>query len=182
MKKMIFILIAAMVFAGLGHAETDAASPAPQMVLVTPTPTAMPMGETFSSEDLIVTLPFGMEMLSGDALAGYKAAVQHDFPDAGRLLLTAVNGDFTAAATFSVIESDADAPDAAMEAARIILGESAAISETRHGENAYAYFSCGIGEDVYSLYYLKGSQGLLVIGLSGISEAETAAMLTGLIF
>ena len=179
MKKIICCLAAFLFLLCAACAEE---APAQEILLVSPTPTIQPMGETFSSEDLIVTLPCGLTILTGENLSGYTAAMQADFPDAGSLLLAAVNAENSAAASFIIMDGETSAEEAANEAARIILGDHAAVTQMQYGANHYASFSCGIGEDVYRLFFLSGNEKLLLVGTSGVSEAEIETMLSGLNF
>ena len=177
MKKLICCIICALMLLCIAAAEQAGPSGA-----ALPTPTALPAGDVFSSEDLIVTLPYGLALLDEASLAGYAAAIEDDFPDAGRLLLAAVNVDSTAVLSFSVLDGADNALDAANEAAKIILGDSAAVSQLQYGENSYASFSCGIGEDVFNLYFLAGDSKLLLVGASGVEETQIETMLAGLNF
>lgn len=183
MKKVLCLLLSLMLLCcglfGAG-AEKNEETSAPDMAQ--PTPSAAPEGEVFSSEDIIVTLPYGMEALSGDELKAYEAAVQDDFPDAARTLLAAANEDFSAVLVFSVVEGELSAADFAAEAAQIVLGDTEAISEESFGGKLYSAFTCAIGDQQYRIYALEGEAGLLVIGVSGMDKSEIETMLTGLNF
>ena len=108
MKKLILILIASLLLGGWACAQEAA----PTEALPSAAPTAVPQGEIFASEDLIVTLPYGLSVLDAQALSGYEAAVQDDFPAAGPMLLAAVNDECSAVLSFTAIESAASAQEA----------------------------------------------------------------------
>jgi len=183
MMKLFCMLTAVSMLLCCAAAEsTPEASPSPTILLVTPTPTAVPMGAVFSSEDLIVTLPYGMEILDDAARAGYDAAAEADFPGASSTLLAAANADRSAVVHFSVSEMETDAAAAARSAAQTILNSTATVFDLQCGENSYSGFVCAIGDQIYNLYYLSGEGRMLMIGASGLSEGELSAMLTGLIF
>lgn len=184
MNRFMAILAAMMLLFCCAAAEEGAAdaSPTPGIVLITPTPTAAPAGEVFASEDIIITLPAGLNILAGDELASYEAAVEDDFPGAGRTLLAAANEDYSAALVLSLVESKQSAAEFAREAAQIVLGGTDAVSEVNYGENSYSAFTCAIGEQQYKLYFLAGGDEMLVIASSGLTDAESETMLTGLNF
>jgi len=178
-KAMIFALIACL----LCCAALAEGSPAPTSMiqLVTPTPTAAPLGTVFSNEDLIVTLPYGMEILSAEDLQGYEAAVQNDYPNSAHTLLVAKD-ESGAFITFSAAEMTMDALSAAREAAREILSTDDVVQEKTFGENSYACFVCAIGDQQYRIYYLAGEGRMLVIGASGLEESAIENMLSGIVF
>lgn len=185
MKKILCGMIAACMLICPAPAEGSPeviADPTISIQLVSPTPTAQPVGETFSSEDLIVTLPAGLRILSREELSGYEAAVQDDFPGAGQTLLAAANDDFSAVLTFAAADIATDGASAANEAAERILGSSTGVVQSQHGENSYAAFACAIEEDVYRLYCLGNETRLLIIGAVGLEEAQLSGMLAGLVF
>lgn len=181
MKKIICMLAALTLLFACCAAE-EAASATPGIVLITPTPTAAPAGQEFSSEDIIVTLPAGLELLEDSEFAAYEAATEDDFPGAARTLLAAANGDASSVLVFSVVESELTAAEFAADAARIVLGGTDAVNEVQFGENRFSAFSCAIGEQQYRLYMLQGESSILLAGFSGLDEAEIEAMLSGLIF
>ena len=92
MKRVFCALTAFMLLCGAAFGESSIIEK-PQLIIemITPSPSPEPAGETFSSEDLIVTLPAGMSILSAEERAGYDAAVQFDYPGAGKCVLLAVN-------------------------------------------------------------------------------------------
>lgn len=179
MKKILCILAALMLLFACCAAE-EAESAATDIILITPT--ATPVGREFSSEDIIVTLPAGLEILEGAELAAYEAATEDDFPGAARTLLAASTADAASVLVFSAVESDLSSPEFADEAARIVLGGTDAVNQVQFGENSYAAFTCAISDQQYRLYILQGEKQLLIIGASGLAESEMEAMLTGLIF
>ena len=185
MKKILCGMIVLCMLACCALAESSPeviADPTLSIQPVSPTPTAEPVGETYSSEDLIVTLPHGLNRLSPDDLAGYDAALQADYPGAGKTLLAAANDDFSAVITFSAADITTDSLSAANEAAEKILGSSTGVVQSQFGENEYAAFACAIGEDIYRLYCLGSGSRLLIIGAVGLEEQQLSAMLAGLIF
>lgn len=182
MKKEFCILLTALLICCAALAESGSPSPTAGVMMITPTPSAMPPGAVYSSEELTVTLPDGLEILDEAERAAYDAATQADYPDAARTILAAVNADCSAAVHFAIAEMDMDAAAAAREAAQMILGSTISVTDVQYGENSYSGFVCAIGEQIYSLYYLTGEGRMLIIGASGLSESEISAMLSGLIF
>lgn len=183
MKRIICALLALLALPCLSLAETDIIE-SPQIIIemITPSPSPEPVGETFSSEDLIVTLPAGLSILDEDARKGYDAAVQFDYPAAGRCVLLAADARRGAAAVFSILDSDADAAAAARDAALSILGSDSSVEEVRLGENSFSAFRCAVGPDAFRLFFLSSGSSLLCVGTSGLEDSETDAMLAGLIF
>lgn len=179
MKKAMFIALAAGLLCCAALAE---GSPAPTAAIQLVTPTAAPQGASFSSEDLIVVLPYGMEILSEEALIGYEAAVQNDYPDAARTLLVAADASSGAFISFASAPIEAAALEAAKEAAEEILSDGSIVQEKQFGENHYAGFVCAIGEQQYRLYYLAGEGRMLIVGASGMEEAALEDMLAGIVF
>lgn len=175
---VVLILLLSPCLAGAELASTPAAPIAP----IAPTPSAGPTGAVFSGEDLTVTLPAGLEPMEDAELEGYAAAVQSDYPDAARIVLAAVDAEAGAAVSFSIAESAMDASTAAREAAERILGSADGVAEIQYGDHSCAAFACAIGEQTYTLYLLSDGARLLIVGTSGLEEAEIAAMLTGLRF
>jgi len=180
MKKLLCVLMGLMLILICAHAE---GSPAPtiEILLITPTPSPVPAKQVFSSEDLIVTLPLGMEILSGDELAGYNAALQADYPETARTVFAAT-GENGAALIFSIAPSDADAAAAAKEAASALSGSADSVFEIILGENSFAGFDHSLDGINYDLYFTVKNGQLLSIGASGIENSEIESMLTGLIF
>lgn len=183
MKRIFCALTACILLGSFALAEAvPSASPVPEMLLITATPTAAPLGTVFSNEDLTVTLPLGLEILDEAAREGYDAAVQADFPGAARTVLAAAGEDKGAVVHFSVSDLEMDAAAAAREAAEKILHSTATVTDVQYGANSYSGFACAIGEQIYKLYYLKGEKGMLMIGTSGLEETQIASMLSGLVF
>lgn len=180
MKKLLSAILGLLLVSACACAEAIP-SPTPAILLVTPTPSPAPTAAVFSSEDLIVTLPLGMEIMQDDEMAGYDAAVQADYPDTARTVFAAANADRTAVLSFAIADSSLDAAAAAKQASETILG-SDTTTQAAYGENSCASFVCAIGDDVYSLHFLSAEGKLLVVGTSGVSQTEIEAMLTGLIF
>lgn len=182
MKKLFCALIAALMIIPAFAETAETSAPAAEIQLITPTPSAEPLGTVYSSEDLIVTLPHGLRILEAGELEGYEAAVQVNYPEAARTILVAANADFTSLLSFSVSGITGDAASAAREAAEKILGKADSVKEETHGTNAYASFACAIDDQRYDLYYLSGGAQMLVIGAAGVDEAQLNNMLAGIIF
>ena len=183
--KRIFVLLAALALAiSPALAETSLA-PA---VTVTPTaaPTASPTPEPYGTEYILdeftVRLPESLLPLDAEALAGYEAAAQSDFPDSGEMRLVAASEDFSAAIGFALAPSSQTAAEAAREAALTILGSEDGVVETRFGENDCACFACAIGEMTFHIYYFALDGQLLSVTASGLAEADLAAILENLRF
>jgi len=185
MKKILCALIALMLICCGAMAETSAeptAESTPRIMIELATPTAAPAGETYSNEDLIITFPYGVHALDADARIGFDAALQAAYPDAARIIVAAADESVQRSLVAAVIKSDADALSAAKEAAESILGTGESVQELVLGENSYASFACAIGSFNYYLYWLSDGEEVLLLGVSGLSQAETEAMLTGLKF
>ena len=84
MKRTICALLALICLACPAWAEVTLES-------VSPTPSAAPAGVAFSGDGISLTLPSGLEPLSQEALEGYAAAVEHDFPGAAQISLAAAD-------------------------------------------------------------------------------------------
>ena len=182
LKKTICTLLALALICLSAMAETSIIEkPAIIIEMITPSPSPEPAGETFSIEDLIVTLPAGMTILTADERAGYDAAASFDYPLAGSAVLLAVNAEEGSAVVFSISESTQDAASAANEAARSIP-EAGTVEEITLGENTYSAFSCTMDGADYRLYFLSDGSRLLCAGACGLEETEIDAMLAGLIF
>lgn len=154
----------------------------PRIIIELATPTPVPDGETFSNEDLIITFPYGMHALDEEARVGFDAALQASYPDAARTIVAAADEAMQKSLVAAVITSDMEALSAAKEAAEAILGTSESVQELTLGENSYASFACAIGAYNYYLYCLSDGEELLLVGVSGLNQAETEYMLTGLKF
>lgn len=148
----------------------------------TPSPTPEPFGTEYVLDEFTVRLSDELLPLDGEALAGYNAAAQSDFPDAGEMRLVAANEDFSAAIGFALAPSDQSAAKAAREAAQTILGSDAGVVETRFGENVCACFACAIGEMTFHIYYFALDGQLLTVTASGLEDAVLAAILESLTF
>lgn len=148
--------------------------------MITPSPSPEPMGETYSTEDMIVTLPVGMTILDGAERLGYDAALNFDYPAGGTLLLLAMDEDAGAVLSFSLLESTLDATSAAHDAALAI--PFASVKEVTLGENSFSVLSCTTEGETFRLFFLSDGNRLLCVGASGLEEDEINTMLTGLIF
>ena len=148
----------------------------------TPSPTPEPFGTQYVLDEFTVRLSDDLLPLEGDALAGYNAAVQSDFPDSGEMRLVAANADYSAAISFALAPSGQSAAEAAREAAQTILGSDAGVVETRFGGNACACFACAIGDMTFHSYYFALDGQLLVVTASGLADTDLAAILENLTF
>ena len=148
----------------------------------TPSPTPEPYGTEYILEEFTVRLSDDLIPLDEEALAGYAAAAQSDFPDSGEMRLVAANEDFSAAISFALAPSDQSAADAAREAAQTILGSDAGVVETRFGGNDCACFACSIGDMTFHSYYFALDGQLLVVTASGLEDADLASILENLTF
>lgn len=182
MKKTICACLATLMLLSAAIGESAIPSPTPQIELITPTPSAVPLGPHYSDDALYVTLPYGFSILEEADRAAYDAAVESDYPDAVRMLMAATNGDFSAAASFACVELDMDAPSAAREAAQKILNSTVTVSDVQYGENSYSGFICAIGEQIYTVYYLSGEKETLIVSITGMEDAQAERMLTNLKF
>lgn len=144
--------------------------------------TAAPAGVYYESEDFTCTLPERLQLLDEAARAGYDAAVQADFPDFGPVVLCALSESGDAALTIALQDWTQEALAAAQEAAMDILGDSTGVAEVTYGSNVWAAFACGMEERVYSLYFLSSGEKLLVLGVSGLEEAELTLLLESVHF
>lgn len=181
MKRILCILAVLTLMPLAACAETTVVDVL-QLITSTPAPSPEPAGETFASEDLIVTLPAGMTILDEADRAGYEAAVQADFPNAGRTVLAASNGDHSAALIFALAESDQEALSAAREAAERIIGSADEVRQTTLGENSFCSFACAVESSVFHIYCISDGARLLTIGASGLEEDQIETMLAGLNF
>jgi len=182
MKKIFCVLTAlTLLFCAAGAETSIIENPQIIIEMITPSPSPEPVGETYSSEELIVTLPAGMVILSSEERAGYDAAVSFDYPAAGQAILLAVDPESRAALTFSILEKDQDAASAAEEASPAIPG-AGAVEEITLGENHFSAFRLSSGDDEMRIFFLSNGERLLCVGASGLSDEEINAMLAGLIF
>ena len=172
MKRRFLCALAVLTLAALpAHAEGG---------LVSALATSAPAAVEFETGGLRVSLPSGFEILEGDALAAYEAALQADYPDSAKTILAAMDAERGAAAVFAEIESDTDCLDAAKEAAETLIGDAEAAKEAQFGENRCAAFACAIGEQIFRLYYLSDGSRLIVAGFSGLEQAEMEEILAGI--
>ena len=186
--KRILILLAVLAL-GLSAALAETvpvvtATPASATLAPTPSPspTPEPFGTEYALDEFTVRLSDELLPLDAEALAGYEAAVQSDFPDSGEMRLVAANADFSAAISFALAPSEQSAAEAAREAALTILGSDAGVVETRFGENDCACFACAIGEMTFHIYYFALDGQLLTVTASGLVDADLAAILERLTF
>lgn len=175
MKRMLCALLALIWISCPAWAET-ALQP------VSPTPSAVPAGASFSGDGLSLTLPAGFSLLSQDALEGYAAAVESDYPGAARIVMAAADEARGAYAALLLSDSHVSAAEAAREAAERILGDSESVAEVQYGDNACAALACAIDERTYTLYFLSDGARVLVVAVSALEEREVAEILTGLQF
>ena len=141
-----------------------------------------PTGTEFARDGLRLTLPAGLELLEGEILEAYEAAVQFDYPDAAQTILAAVDVENGAALLLAEAESDADCLDAARDAAETLIGNPDIAKEKDCGKNHCAYFACAIGEQTFRLYFLSDGERLLIVSASGLKGAEVEDMLAELEF
>jgi len=137
-------------------------------------------GTVYAGDGFTITLPEGVEILDEGTLAGYEAAVESDFPGAGETLLAVMRADCSAAVTISAAKAEMSGPEAANAAAQTLLGGSDMVKEIAFGENDCGSFACMVGELQFNLYYFSAEGRLLVIGTSGLEEAEIEDMLNSL--
>ena len=175
MKRMLCALLALICIACPAWAEVV-------LQPISPTPSAAPVGESFSGDGISLALPAGFALLTQDALAGYAAAVESDYPGAARIVMAAADEARGAFVALLLTESDDSAADAAREAAERILGDSESVAEVQYGDNACAALACAIGERTYTLYFLSDGARVLVVAVSALEEREVAEILTGLQF
>lgn len=147
-----------------------------------PSSTPEPFGTEYVLDEFSVRLSDDLLPLDGEALVGYNAAAQSDFPDSGEMRLVAASEDFSAAIGFALAPSDQSAAEAAREAAQTILGSDAGVVETRFGANDCACFACAIGEMTFHIYYFALDGQLLTVTASSLEDAVLAAILESLTF
>lgn len=183
MKKIFCATMALLFLFCAAFAETSVIEQ-PEIIIqmITPTPSPAPVGEVFSSEDLIVTLPVGLSILDETQRAGYDAAVRFDNPDADDALVLAVSEDASAALSFSILETDTDAISAAQAAADSLSDVQGAPEEIDLEQNHYAVLRCTADENEFLLYFLSNGTQLICVGASGVSQDELDAMLRTLEF
>ena len=187
MKRILVLLAVLALSLTAALAETvPVVTVTPASVTLAPTPSPSPTPEPFGTEyvldEFTVRLSDALLPLDGEALAGYEAAAQSDFPNSGEMRLVAASEDFSAAISFALAPSDQSAAEAAREAAQTILGSDAGVVETRFGENDCACFACAIGDMTFHIYYFALDGRLLTVTASGVEDAELAAILESLTF
>ena len=143
---------------------------------------AASVGEEFSADGVTLTLPAGMEVLAGDELAAYEAAVQFDYPDAAKTILAAFDPERGAALVLACAETEAAPLDAAKEAAEALGGDPAEVEEKTFGKHKCATFACEIDDASYRLYFLTDGARLLTVAQSGIEDEEVQELLATLEF
>ena len=131
----------------------------------------------FSCDVFSIDLPDGMQALSDTALAGYEAAVQHDYPDAGETLLIAQDDQRI---LYIASGTDSDPQTAAENAASLLLGDASAAAQTQMGDRAVWGFACSVSDMRFDIYYLKESQKSIVIGISGMEADAISDMLSSI--
>ena len=193
MKRILTLLTVLILALSAASAETltlVTATPAstglPPTLPPTPTPSPSPTPEPYGTEYILdeftVRLSDELIPLDEEALAGYNAAAQSDFPNSGEIRLVAANEDFSAAIGFFLATSAQTAAEAAREAAQTILGSSEGVVETRFGENVCACFACAIGDMTFHSYYFALDGQLLVVTASGLEDTDLASILDNLSF
>ena len=187
MKRILTLLTVLALSLTAALAETvPVVTATPASTGLTPTPTPSPTPEPFGTEyvldEFTVRLSDALLPLDEEALAGYNAAAQSDFPDSGEMRLVAANADYSAAISFALAPSEQSAAEAAREAAQTILGSDAVVVETRFGENVCACFACSIGDMTFHIYYFALDGQLLTVTASGLEETDLAAILESLTF
>ena len=187
MKRILTLLTVLALSLTAALAETvPVVTATPASTGLTPTPTPSPTPEPFGTEyvldEFTVRLSDALLPLDEEALAGYNAAAQSDFPDSGEMRLVAANADYSAAISFALAPSEQSAAEAAREAAQTILGSDAGVVETRFAENVCACFACSIGDMTFHIYYFALDGQLLTVTASGVEESDLAAILESLTF
>ena len=187
MKRILTLLTVLALSLTAALAETvPVVTATPASTGLTPTPTPSPTPEPFGTEyvldEFTVRLSDALLPLDEEALAGYNAAAQSDFPDSGEMRLVAANADYSAAISFALAPSEQSAAEAAREAAQTILGSDAGVVETRFAENVCACFACSIGDMTFHIYYFALDGQILTVNASGLEETDLAAILESLTF
>lgn len=185
MKRILVLLAVLALSLSAALAETVpviTATPASTGLTPTPSPTPEPYGTEYILDEFTVRLPESLLPLNNEALAGYEAAAQSDFPDSGEMRLVAASEGFSAAISFALAPSDQSAAEAAREAAQTILGSDVGVVETRFGENDCACFACSIGDMTFHIYYFALESQILTVTASGVEESDLAAILESLAF
>ena len=187
MKRILAATAAILMATSIALAEpasttTAATASAVPAIAVTPTPSAAPTGILCETEWFTFTMPDRLKVMDESLRAGYDAAAQADYPDAGRTLLSAMDESGSAMLTFSGMESSQEALSAAKEAAADILGSDESVTELNFGVHSCAAFACSIEDQIYRLYYLSSGEKLVILGASGLEDAEISMILSSLTF
>ena len=143
MKRILTLLTVLALSLTAALAETvPVVTATPASTGLTPTPTPSPTPEPFGTEyvldEFTVRLSDALLPLDEEALAGYEAAAQSDFPDSGEMRLIAANADYSAAISFALAPSDQSAAEAARDDAE--AGHAVVFVTTCHrsGESCWA--------------------------------------------
>ena len=118
---------------------------------------------------------FSMQQLDDTARAGYEAAVQSDYPNAGETLLIAQNENQI---LYIATGADSDPQTAAESAASLLLGDASAAAEYQMGDRTVWGFACSVSDMRFDIYYLKENQKSIVIGISGMETAAISDVLS----
>ena len=129
----------------------------------------------FTCDVFSIDLPDGMLQMEDTALAGYEAAVQSDYPNAGETLLIAKDENQI---LYIATGADSDPQTAAESAASLLLGDASAAAEYQMGNLTVWGFACSVGDMRFDIYYLKENQKTIVIGVSGMETAAISDMLS----
>ncbi len=131
----------------------------------------------FSCDVFSIDLLDGVERIDAQALAGYEAAVQRDYPDAGETLLIA--RDQSGDAIIYIARGTGSAPQSAAEsAAGLLLGDASAAAEQTIGDRAIWGFACSVGDTRFDIYYMQKDENSIVIGVAGMDADAIAEMLS----
>lgn len=184
-KRFLCILLAAMMLAlpsALAEGGLTGAVEAAQATQPVAPDAALPSAEVYAVEGVRLILPEGFAPVEGDALAGYTTAADFDYPGAGRTLLAAVDAQRGAALTVARVDSDMDPLDAARDAAQHLANDPDAAQTATFGENECAQFTYDLDGAPCTLSYLSDGDHLYAVATSGLTDAETASLLSSLEF
>ena len=129
----------------------------------------------FTCDVFSIDLPDGMQQMEDTALAGYEAAVQSDYPNAGETLLIAKDENRI---LYIATAADSDPQTAAESAAGLLLGDASAAAEYQMGDCTAWGFACSVDDMRFDVYYLKKNQKSIVIGVSGMEAGAISDMLS----
>lgn len=129
----------------------------------------------FTCDVFSIDLPDGMQQMDDTARAGYEAAVQSDYPNAGETLLIAQNENQI---LYIATGADSDPQTAAEGAASLLLGDASAAAEYKMGDRTVWGFACSVSDTRFDIYYLKENQKSIVIGVSGMDAAAISDLLS----